>query len=342
MRQVFWVSAIGLCCVWSSACDDMRRGKAGESCTSANDCGTGLACVALVCMRETDAGASASCDARRDCAAGLTCIANACQPGSVGMPAPGTRYGGQGESCQAKNDCAEDLSCVSNVCRQVSVPLSRVAKNCYRVECANKNDCCAGFVPKDSCPTYKQNCETDPVFCNTYRSLCECNQDCVDELCVAAPAGCMSNAECTSMQTPFCMQGKCRQCDKDSACTGDATKCVAGVCMAACRIDENCALLQKCQDGACVDTGCMSDRECAFMSAVTSAVCREGKCQTPCTADSDCKSTQSSGADDNDMIRGPQICEKGQCVFVGCESDAECRALLKIESSPGNVRAVCR
>jgi hypothetical protein len=78
------------------------------------------------------------------------------------------------------------------------------------------------------------------------------------------------------------------------------------------------------------------------MGATLSAVCRDGKCQTPCSADSDCKTPQSGSADDKDMSTGPQICEKGQCVFVGCESDAECRALLKIESSPSNVRAVCR
>jgi hypothetical protein len=335
MRQVFWVSALGLGCALGLACNDVKRGNAGESCTSANDCGDSLACVAQVCVSRADAGASASCDARRDCAVGLTCMSNACQPGSVGTDLASTRYGGQGESCQAKNDCAANLSCVMGVCKQVMLPLSRVAKSCYRVECATKDDCCSSFVPKDSCPMYKQNCATDPVFCNTYRSLCECSQDCVDQLCVAAPAGCMSNAECTSMQTPFCMQGKCRQCDNDSACTGSGTKCVKGVCMAACRIDENCALLQKCRDGACVDTGCTSDRECAFMSQSAFAVCRDGKCQKPCAADNDCKSA-------DDMTSGFEICEKGQCVFVGCESDTECRALLKIESQASNVRAVCR
>jgi hypothetical protein len=37
-----------------------------------------------------------------------------------------------------------------------------------------------------------------------------------------------------------------------------------------------------------------------------------------------------------------QICEGGKCVFVGCENDAECRALLKIENTSDPTRAVCR
>jgi hypothetical protein len=189
-------------------------------------------------------------------------------------------------------------------------------------------------MPNANCDMYKANCAMDPVFCNAYRSLCECSQDCMDEMCVAAQPGCMSDAECTSMQTPFCVKNKCRQCDKDSACPGAGAKCADGVCMSPCTNDENCPLLFKCQDNACIETGCSSDRECAFVNKSARAVCRDKKCTSPCEVDSDCASEKNS--------TGFDVCEDGQCKFVGCESDTECRALLNLANQRSNVRAVCR
>jgi hypothetical protein len=333
------VFAMGLVC--GAACDDPRRGGAGESCGSANDCRPGLACLALVCVPAADGGTTtsglgpgASCGARRDCAVGLSCITNVCKTQPMSTEPSSSRFSGAGESCQAKNDCAADLSCLMGVCRVVNLSLGRTAKSCYRVECATKEDCCASFVPNANCDVYQKNCETDPIFCNTYRSLCECSQDCMNELCVAAAPGCMSAGECTSQQTPYCVAGKCRQCDTDSACTGSGTQCVEGVCMAACTIDENCPLLHACKSGACVETGCTSDRECAFLTKNTLAVCHDAKCQVPCDVDSDCMGDKTT--------KGFETCEQGQCVFVGCDSDAECRALLGLENQSGNAHAVCR
>jgi hypothetical protein len=37
-----------------------------------------------------------------------------------------------------------------------------------------------------------------------------------------------------------------------------------------------------------------------------------------------------------------EACVDGQCKFVGCETDTECRAALGIAALPGKVRAVCR
>jgi hypothetical protein len=221
---------------------------------------------------------------------------------------------------------------VLDTCRDVTLAIDHTPKACHRVECASAEECCQNFVPNENCEAYRQNCELDPIFCNTYRNLCECNLDCEDEICVAAAPGCSDNAECTSQQTPFCVEGRCRQCDADSSCPGTGTQCVEGVCMAACTIDENCPLLHACQDSACVEVGCRSDRECVFVTGDALAVCRDEECKVPCDADTDCVSEQERF----------QVCEQGECVFVGCESDVECRALLMLESAPGNVRAVCR
>jgi hypothetical protein len=341
MRQFFLVNT-GVFMVFvfgSVACDStLRRGRAGESCTSANDCGSGLACVAQTCAAtetETDGGnasAGSSCNARRDCALGFLCVSNLCQPASMGTDPSQARYSGKGETCQAKNDCEADLACVMGMCRQVELPLGYTGKSCYRVECSTKVDCCASFTPNANCAAYKQSCDSDPVFCSTYRSLCVCSQDCVAEVCVAAAPGCMSNGECTSLQTPYCVQNKCRQCDKDSACPG--SKCVEGVCMSACTIDENCPALNKCQSGVCVESGCKSDRECAFMTGNPLALCHETECRVPCSADPDCANDK--------MTQGFGVCEQGQCVFVGCENDAECRALLRLDRTAGKTHAVCR
>ena len=149
-----------------SACDsEPRRGGAGETCGSADDCDDGLACVQTVCVSEADGGpqpgtslpSGASCSARRDCEAGLLCIDNACASAMMGTTSAETRLGGTGESCQAKNDCASDLSCIANICRKPELSLTRTPKSCFRVECANKADCCATFAPNVNCETYRRN-----------------------------------------------------------------------------------------------------------------------------------------------------------------------------------------
>jgi hypothetical protein len=326
--------------VLSVACErDLIRGGEGESCTRRDDCEDGLSCLAQVCTSSPvgDAGTGPAaglgepCRARSDCGAGLICSANECVQGSAGVT-PGSRYSGRGESCQAKNDCVPELACVLGTCSDVTLAVAHTAKGCHRVECTVEEGCCADFVPNANCDAYRENCEIDPIFCNTYRNLCECNKECVDEVCVAAAPGCSDDAECTSLQTPFCVEGRCRQCNADSTCPGTGTQCVEGVCMAACAIDENCPLLHACQDSACVEVGCRSDRECVFVTSDALALCQDGECKVPCDADTDCASEEERF----------HVCEQGQCVFVGCESDVECRALLGLESQPGKVRAVCR
>src|ERR1700712_3130037 len=102
----------GLLMLIATACgDEIKRGNAGESCTAANDCADGLACIALVCVAAgsstaSDAGnadSDSSCGARRDCPEGSMCINNACKATTVGVSAS-TRQGGRGESCTATND----------------------------------------------------------------------------------------------------------------------------------------------------------------------------------------------------------------------------------------------
>ncbi|HET8934130.1 MAG TPA: hypothetical protein VFN67_11845 [Polyangiales bacterium] len=343
--RVLTTSILFSCLVVLACGTDVKRGNAGESCTAANDCGDGLACIALVCVASgTKSGAqedggkpnsdSSSCSARRDCPEGSMCVDNSCQTMAMGMSTD-ARLGGRGESCTAANDCEPELSCLTGMCRESGLALPHLAKACYRVECENKDDCCATFMPNANCEMYKANCDSDPIFCNTYRSLCVCSKTCEKELCIAETPGCKTDQECTSAQTPFCVEGTCHQCNQDSACPGTNSKCAQGVCMSPCADDANCPLLYACQDNACVRTGCQSDRECAFITSNPRAKCTDKMCKTPCATDSDCSSMDPTS-------NSFEACVEGQCKFVGCETDTECRAALGIAALPGKVRAVCR
>jgi hypothetical protein len=111
--------------------------------------------------------------------------------------------------------------------------------------------------------------------------------------------------------------------------------------MSPCKDDANCPLLFACKDNACVQTGCSSDRECAFITKNSHAVCRDKKCQSPCEADADCAG--SAGTPITAAVSsGFEVCDQGECKFVGCETDTECRALLNVAGERGKVRAVCR
>lgn len=345
MQMRVLLSSILLSLVMIACGTDVKRGNAGESCTSANDCADGLACRALVCVAsgsqaatEADAGNpetdSSSCSARRDCPEGSMCVSNVCQTVTMGTTT-NARRGGRGESCTAANDCEPELSCLTGMCRESGLALPHLPKACFRVECETKEDCCASFVPNANCETYKANCDSDPIFCNTYRTLCVCSKTCEEELCVSEVPGCMTDQECTSAQTPFCVAGQCHQCNQDSACPGASSKCAAGVCMSPCTDDANCPLLYTCEENACVRTGCESDRECAFITSNPRAKCTDNDCKTPCSTDSDCSSMDPTN-------RSFEACVDGECKFVGCETDRECRAALGIAAMPGKVRAVCR
>jgi hypothetical protein len=70
------------------------------------------------------------------------------------------------------------------------------------------------------------------------------------------------------------------------------------------------------------------------------AVCRDGECYVPCETDTNCAGGRFMM--DSDPAQSFQICEDGRCRFVGCESDAECRAYLGLNETSGEARAVCR
>ena len=242
---------------------------------------------------------------------------------------PEARTGAPGESCRARSDCSEGLACVRDVCVPISASFSVTGKDCERVECEGDADCCGDFVPAPDCDFYEMRCEADPMDCAGFRIYCQCNSRCREQLCVDAGPACMADTDCPSFTLPFCAAGRCAECREHGDCPFEGQRCADGRCVTGCAADDECPALQRCEAGGCVPGACSSDRECAFALGDARGRCVDGGCLVACTDDLEC-----------DLSRF-EVCHEGECRFVGCETDAECRALLGAELEAGG-RAACR
>jgi hypothetical protein len=243
-------------------------------------------------------------------------------------PAAVTGGAQRGESCQAHYDCAAGLACVSKVCSVSDFPLVPIKRECVSVECRNAKDCCP--TPPASCPTYKANCDAGITsYCTLYETNCVCTEadwSCENDLCVER---CTTSSDCSSGDS--CVDSKCAECATDDEC-GTSSACKDQRCVPKCESNDDCQYFHDCVAGTCVEVGCKTTRECqAAMSNVLSA-CVDGECHTPCQSDVEC---------DKPRDYGYSKCINGSCTDVGCESDEECRILLKVQAGRG-VDAVCR
>ena len=388
-----------LLCLAAPGCGDKvtvnetEKGGSGESCRSRNDCEDGLMCLDMICTRGGGGGSGSgggedaavkgdagviktrselgeSCQKRADCAPPLACIENTCLEGFAPDAAVESAppRGKRGESCEATNDCERGLSCINSTCSESEFDLEFVPKECFRVQCAETEDCCENFQPTagytpEQCAMMKENCETAGIFppplgitandCTTYTNYCFCRTQCQEELCVAVPglvclvdgqcltgagrcvdnrcAACAADTDCASPSLPFCASGTCVQCQADDDCASSGYRCVSGACRPGCTRNEQCGLLQECQGGECVDAGCSSDRQCYFVTRDDRSRCVDGRCELPCESDAECMDTFF-------------ICVDGACRFAGCNDDEECRAVLGLAnvSTTSPDRAVCR
>lgn len=247
----------------------------------------------------------------------------ACSSNDPKLTAP-AQQGGRGESCQARNDCRDGLACVANVCSQNDFPITVTAKQCDLIQCATKDDCCKTFTPSSTCDTYQQGCSAgDQVYCGYVQQYCTCQMDCRENRCVSVNS-CSTDADCFG---GVCVNGACVDCRADTDCSSNF-KCVSGTCKAGCTKNEECNLLETCDGGQCVKSGCQSDRECIGFSGNKMAKCVDKKCAVPCENDAECGRFE--------------VCESGSCVFIGCETNDECRYLTENFTPNSNVTAVCR
>ena len=148
---------------------------------------------------------------------------------------------------------------------------------------------------------------------------------CENDLCYES---CQTAADCL---TGTCTNGRCVACAVKTDCpTGQA--CENQQCVPECKDSAQCPYFHDCVEGACVESGCKTDRECIAATGSVLAFCRDKECKVPCTSDIECDQPSQY-----DFL----ACSGGYCVDVGCETDDQCRLELRVQ--PGaRLDAVCR
>lgn len=237
----------------------------------------------------------------------------------------GSGHSMRGESCRWRNDCQAGLACINGICTMNDFNVSPTAKSCDLIECSADADCCDD--PPAFCDQLQSDCEAGDTFsCTQYDQNCVCNDACVENRCVFR---CADDSECFG---GTCVAGSCVQCASDDDCSGDRV-CDSGTCVNGCSSNRDCPYLHSCQENRCVETGCTTHRECIALTNNPRALCVQetGECTSPCANDAEC----------NPLGYRFQECVDGSCVYVGCETDEECRIFLDV--TPGSSSsAICR
>jgi hypothetical protein len=264
---------------------------AGESCTRQADCDFKLTCVGGICVADVD----------------LSTLATDASIPSVG--------GLAGESCRSRSDCLAHLSCIEGVCAAASFGVQPSSKRCSIVECREPRDCCPAAT--DNCPELKAACDmADPtsLVCTRYEATCQCDgsaYSCTEGRCELMFT-CSDLVLCPGLLV--CDSGTCVRCISQSDCPG-GTRCTDNECGRACEQNADCPIFNQCIDGACIDVGCQTDRECKAFLNNSRAECASGECVSACSSDLNCGAAEGS----------EMVCMSGSCTPIGCETDEECR-----------------
>ena len=342
----------------SSSEQPLRTGEEGESCTATSDCNLPLLCIDRVCQpvgsvqpmgstrpEGADAGSSApfvtrgvqgeSCSARADCAVDLVCVNQVCSDREellAGRERTEVQVGTgtRGESCQTRIDCEQGLICIENRCQPTEYEIQQTDKECAVIECESPEDCCDPenpFFESTTCVGYHNQCVNigTPFACDQEMLFCTCRgHSCVDEKCVYEPP-CNDASTCSLLPYGdgriFCSaDSRCVECIDDDDCDTDDS-CVDEQCVGSCENDLECPYFHRCQNGACEEVGCTTDRECVAYNGTVLSICEGGECLQSCDNDLECSSP------DNFQFRK---CIGGYCKDIGCVTDEECRLRLRI------------
>jgi hypothetical protein len=122
--------------------------------------------------------------------------------------------------------------------------------------------------------------------------------------------------------------GKCVECAVDTDCFSLNDSCVNNQCQPKCTTNDDCQLFYSCQAGACVESGCASDRQCIGYTGNPLAHCIDTECRVPCQNDAEC----------GDL----EACQNGTCTFIGCDTNDDCRYLLSNFYPNSGYAAVCK
>jgi hypothetical protein len=254
----------------------------------------------------------------------------------------------RGEACRITADCGEGLACVpvpggaGGFCVTGDFHVRPTAKDCAIVECSQASDCC-DQAEAQGCAALRESCigkdagEGSPD-CIAYRQKCGCDNGTIDCEVGNCVSRCSVDKDCAvSGRGRRCSGGKCVQCTTDPDC-GGGKQCVNGGCQTACTNDGDCAGFDRCLAGRCIASGCQADRECVASTRNVDARCgTDGKCIVPCETDLECG---------NPTDYRFFSCIEKECIYVGCESDKDCRLFLFGPSDASvllpNQHAVCR
>ena len=135
--------------------------------------------------------------------------------------------------------------------------------------------------------------------------------------------------------TPFCEGRDCAECVEDGDCDEDAGEaCIEGACDTPCTFNEECGLMEACDDGDCVPRGCLSDRECVLyysnFDGGEDARLYECLPSEEDTAKRTCKVACQNDASGAEF----EACEGGYCGFIGCTNDDEWLWFLELSNEP--------
>jgi len=273
-------------------------------------------------------------------------LGGAASGGQAAVLAPGSELGA---GCSTKGDCRADLSCIRGVCQPVRFDIEVTGKECFVTDCQADEDCC-GTLSTDfpeKCRTRAAKCLAELPGCSV--DSCSRSSDCrgggsCRGQCSVTQGQCAGNADCLDN---LCLDGRCvldfGVCASDAQCA--ANVCVGGTCdcsnpsyepadpictdpecddvchfaceRSRCEIPTACedsaecfGSTPLCDEGQCVE--CTGSADCSFDQA-----CLMGRCETPCESDGNCAVFEA--------------CQAGECIYVGCRSDRECRLLPSVE-----------
>jgi hypothetical protein len=351
--------SLGLCAALA-ACNSssINRGKAGESCTSHNDCAGSLGCYNGICAAtapvvEEDGGTTApsqegeSCTRRADCDTGLMCFDRVCMTAAPVTPADGgatnSSAGVRGETCMTNADCSTTLVCIPNptnqsigVCDVANYSITSPGGKSCSAECKVDLDCCelpigesgvaadAGTVNYNSCADLKKALnQADPSGCevDTAASL--------SRECFLFKTYC----DCANNNPWKCNAGSCGYI---KACTGNGevikgcpvqtrtgaptiSTCNAATLTCSTSIKAGCATNDDCLGAVIAD---VAGEKCVSGECVCAT--DRGACYRKCNVELDCAQHYSCDA------------TKFVCTLSGeCTTDLDC-----IQKS-GDVTSVC-
>lgn len=339
-------------CVDSTDCDNNEVcgdegvcvARLGQSCSGADSCGEGFACVRGACARAVAAGETCRHDAEcisGSCVGGICCnracdaacescanaetgVANGTCATALPDTDPEDRCGatavcGAGGSCVSDNGvaCTDNAQCGSGFCVDgvcCNSACDGICRSCLASESGGVDGQCTFVAAGDEIVL------TDPSYedCPGVQT-CDGNGACFAK---AAGESCGGDDECGS---GFCTDGvccgsrcggTCEECNSGGACVDVTSGPDPGTCTSGCFADGTC-------DGKQIGEVCADPGECA------SGICAGGTCRLAngnvCANDNECEFT----------------CVVGVCAApssspnVACDSAADCRADLGLTCSGG-------